>query len=148
LKTEILSLPRYKNAYNCKRCPQTNDESGCPKWLEITEHQDPLVAEGDGFVIRKGCVDQMLPGILIAIAKGVHTGACETSALREATARSVGTAAAAYLYAKGLTEVPLDVDTLEGPAESRDRLVHETASEFIRDSGMLDSGVDSGKYHD
>lgn len=143
MKKEILSLPKYKNAFRCHKCPQTNDITGCPKWIEFEVTNDLDTQAKEKFKIEAGCSDVMLPRLLLDIVKGVHTGAKETSKLRKATARSVGTAAAAYLQAKGFEEVPVNVDMLEGSDESRKRLVLEGALEFAESSEMLDNGMDN-----
>lgn len=32
--------PKYKNAFNCKKCPESNDANGCPDWWELVETND------------------------------------------------------------------------------------------------------------
>ena len=42
---------KYKNAFNCKKCPQRNDENGCPLWWEIVWTNDT-----GGQKVNKGCI--------------------------------------------------------------------------------------------
>ena len=34
MKTSVITHKRYKNAFNCKKCPQSAEEDGCPLWWE------------------------------------------------------------------------------------------------------------------
>lgn len=57
----------YKNAFRCKKCPQTNNENGCPCWLEITWTND----DGDT-KIDKGCYFQLSPKLMLESVKAAN----------------------------------------------------------------------------
>lgn len=60
----------YKNAWNCRKCPESNDENGCPAWVEYAERN---LQTGEDRVVKE-CVFQALPKFL------VHTLAASTQA--------------------------------------------------------------------
>lgn len=47
----------YKNAFKCKKCPQSNGENGCPAWWEWMAHT-PETGEDN---IMKMCGFQAMP---------------------------------------------------------------------------------------
>ncbi len=68
----------YKNAFNCKKCPQTNTENGCPCWLEVAE-QNTQTGEQR---IQKLCVFAYFPVLMIELIKASNRPAAEISAMR------------------------------------------------------------------
>jgi hypothetical protein len=36
----VIRKQNYKNAFNCKRCPGTDDETGCPDWWRWEEKNE------------------------------------------------------------------------------------------------------------
>lgn len=50
----------YKNANKCHKCPQSNDEKGCPHWMEISMTND----KGE-HKIDKACGHQLMPALLV-----------------------------------------------------------------------------------
>lgn len=36
----VVKKKNYKNAFNCKKCPGTDDETGCPNWWRWEEKND------------------------------------------------------------------------------------------------------------
>jgi hypothetical protein len=93
MKQETLTLPGYKNAFNCKKCPQSNNEKGCPVWLESVATE---VTSGETR-LQKGCGFQMLPMFMAGIAKATDMQAGEVSAMKQEVVDRVGKATVAYL---------------------------------------------------
>ncbi len=55
----------YKNAFKCKKCPQRNDEEGCPNWWEFVATD---VSTGK-ITNKKGCGYQLQLHVMIEIIK-------------------------------------------------------------------------------
>jgi hypothetical protein len=54
----------YKNAFNCKECPKSNTEKGCPAWMELIEENN----NGEKR-IKKTCLLPYLPKFFIMLTK-------------------------------------------------------------------------------
>jgi hypothetical protein len=53
---------KFKNAWNCKKCPETSEQpDGCPMWWEMIMTHDVTKEKK----LEKGCGFQMLPQLLI-----------------------------------------------------------------------------------
>ena len=79
---------RYKNAFNCKKCPMRNDEEGCPMWWEIPwENQ-----ETGEIKMQKGCILSQRIGLPIvqSIVRAAHVASEHTSKMRNDFYKSVG----------------------------------------------------------
>jgi|TARA_R100001530_G_scaffold129206_1_gene99426 hypothetical protein len=50
----------YKNANKCHKCPQSNDEKGCPHWMEIT-----MTNDSKEFKVEKACGHVLMPKLLM-----------------------------------------------------------------------------------
>jgi hypothetical protein len=68
----------YKNAFNCKKCPQTNTEQGCPMWWEFMQTDTTNGREQ----LTKMCGYQALPIYLIEVIKASNRPAAEIGAMR------------------------------------------------------------------
>lgn len=68
----------YCNAWNCKRCPERNDEQGCPAWTEYTQE---LPSTGEQR-LRKECLFQALPVFLIEAIKASNRPAAAVESMR------------------------------------------------------------------
>lgn len=75
---------RYKNAWNCKRCPQRNDENGCPAWVEYTQEN----AQGEQRV-QKECLFQALPLFLTETIKASNRPAAAIESTRNELAEQL-----------------------------------------------------------
>ena len=51
----------YKNAFKCKKCPQSDGESGCPMWWEMMLTNDVT----DEKKLEKACGYALMPQLLI-----------------------------------------------------------------------------------
>ena len=49
----------YKNAFDCKNCPMTSGENGCPNWWEMI-----MVNHVGEQKIEKNCGYQLLPSMM------------------------------------------------------------------------------------
>lgn len=75
----------YKNADNCKKCPQSNDENGCPWWWEYMVTDQSNGKER----LEKKCGKSALPEFLIEVIKASNRPAAEISAMREQVTENV-----------------------------------------------------------
>lgn len=64
-------MPTYKNAFKCKKCPQSNKEDGCPAWNEIIM-TNPTTGEQK---VEGGCFYQVMPMLLIESIKSSNVSA-------------------------------------------------------------------------
>jgi len=69
---------KYKNAWKCQKCPQSNDEKGCPCWTELMETN---VQTGQERITKK-CLFQLMPNLLVQVIKAGNRPAAEISAMR------------------------------------------------------------------
>lgn len=75
---------RYKNAWNCRRCPQRNDENGCPAWIEYTQEN----AHGEQRT-QKECLFQALPVFLVEVIKASNRPAAAIESTRNELAEQL-----------------------------------------------------------
>ena len=75
LSARRIDIMNYKNAFKCYKCPQSNDEKGCPMWWEITE------TRGEEVKITKACGYTLMPMFLLEVVKasGQSTAASNQS---------------------------------------------------------------------
>lgn len=92
---ELIGSKSYKRAFECKKCPQSNDENGCPNWIEVRQINNISKEER----MLAGCGYQMVPYMLNEINVQIPRAAHEVSALREEVSTKVATAAALYMKA-------------------------------------------------
>ena len=90
---ELIGSKSYKKAFECKKCPQSNSEDGCPNWIEV--HQVNNISKEERMLA--GCGYQMVPYMLNEINVQIPRSAAEISAMREDISTKIGTAAALYL---------------------------------------------------
>ena len=69
---------KYKNAWKCHKCPESNTEKGCPCWTELIE----VNAETGQERVNKNCLFQLMPNLLIEVIKASNRPAAEMSAMR------------------------------------------------------------------
>lgn len=69
---------KYKNAMKCHKCPESNDEKGCPCWTEIIETNSETGQER----INKNCLFQLMPSLMVEVIKASNRPAAEMSAMR------------------------------------------------------------------
>ena len=75
----------YKNAERCHKCPQRNDEQGCPWWWEFITTD---LTSGNEQVVKK-CGKAALPEFLTEVIRAANRPAAEISAMREQVTKSV-----------------------------------------------------------
>lgn len=68
----------YSRAWQCKRCPKSNDEDGCPAWAELIETH---VRSGEERVTKE-CVFRLLPRLMLEVVKASNRPAAEIGELR------------------------------------------------------------------
>lgn len=74
---------RYKNAWNCKRCPQSNGENGCPAFVEY-QQENPVTGETR---TAKECLFQALPVFLVEVIKASNRPAAAVESTRNEIAK-------------------------------------------------------------
>lgn len=70
----------YKNAFNCKRCPESSGPDGCPVWWETTWED-----KGGNVDLIKSCGFQQLPMYLIEVVKASNRPAAAIESMRNET---------------------------------------------------------------
>lgn len=90
---ETVTHKKYKNALNCKRCPQTNDETGCPVWWE----QVWIDKDSGKQALKKGCGFFMVQDLIMDVVKQGFGARAEVSAMREEVVNGVEKATVAML---------------------------------------------------
>lgn len=73
----------YKNAFKCKKCPQSNKEDGCPAWNEVIMTN---VQSGEQKV-EAGCFYQIMPSLLVESIKSSNVSAATHSDIKNEIAR-------------------------------------------------------------
>ena len=68
----------YRNAWNCKRCPERNDAQGCPAWIEYMQE---MVGSGEQR-LKKECLFQALPTFLVEVIKASNRPAAAVESVR------------------------------------------------------------------
>jgi hypothetical protein len=58
----------YKNAFKCRKCPQSNKEDGCPAWNEIIM-TNPQTGETK---VEADCFYKMMPALLVESIKSAN----------------------------------------------------------------------------
>jgi hypothetical protein len=89
---ELIGPKSYKKAFECKRCPQRNDEEGCPVWLEVRRINNISKEE----ITLAGCGHQLVPYMLNEILVQIPRSSAEISGMREDISNKVATAAALF----------------------------------------------------
>ncbi len=69
----------YKNAWRCKKCPQSNTSDGCPAWWEIGV-ENTVTGEQR---LDKGCGFAMMPQLLVTTIQAAEQPAREASQIKE-----------------------------------------------------------------
>jgi len=68
----------YKNAFKCHKCPQSNDENGCPMWWEYVQEDHMGKIRN-----KKQCGYQALPDFLMEVISNSQRPAAEIGAMRK-----------------------------------------------------------------
>lgn len=74
---------KYKNAFKCDNCPESNGEDGCPAWNEIIMTNTQT---GEDKIV-KGCNFQLMPFIMTEAIKASNTSANTFAAIKTEIAR-------------------------------------------------------------
>lgn len=73
----------YSNAWNCKKCPRSNEENGCPAWIEYVQ-ENPSTGEQK---FAKECLFKALPVFLIEVLKASNRPAAAIESTRNEIVR-------------------------------------------------------------
>ena len=76
----------YKNAWKCKKCPQTNNETGCPMWWEVVMKND----ETGQTKVEKGCGFQLLPSMMALVSTNSLHSVAASYDMRNKVLKNVG----------------------------------------------------------
>lgn len=70
----------YKNAFNCRKCPQNADKDGCPCWIELIWTND----DTGEVKTEKSCYFQLTPKLLLEVVRAAHVSSEHSSVARNA----------------------------------------------------------------
>ncbi len=76
---------KYKQAWKCHKCPESNEEKGCPAWTELIEMNIETGQER----VTKECLFQMMPRLMVEVIKASNRPAAELSAMRREVVNQV-----------------------------------------------------------
>lgn len=68
----------YKKAFQCKKCPESNEENGCPCWLELVWTND----DTGQAKVDKGCFFQKAPLLMLESVKSGNQASEHASQMR------------------------------------------------------------------
>lgn len=77
---------RYKKAFKCSRCPERNDEYGCPMWWEIILKNN----DTDETKVTKACGFTQLPQMLALISTDTMHSIAASYDMRNKVIQNVG----------------------------------------------------------
>lgn len=100
----------YKNAFKCRKCPESNKEDGCPAWNEIILTNNQTGEQK----IEAGCFYQMMPSLLVESIKSSNVAAATHSDIKNEVARGYATLAKA---------MPEFVEALAGSLDEEQKLL-------------------------
>ena len=83
----------YRNAWKCRKCPQSNGEDGCPAWCEYVE-TNPSTGEEK---LTKECVFQALPKFLVHAVAAANQAAQSADSHRNEVLSAMALASRHYL---------------------------------------------------
>ena len=121
MKTNIVTPKRYKNAFNCKKCPQSSDEDGCPVWWEQLWKDHATGEEA----INKGCGFNLAQSLLVGVASEARRPASEISAMMKEIRDGVHQATVQMLEFHRTKEEAISSGDLEGHNIDPLRLVRD-----------------------
>jgi hypothetical protein len=78
--SNLLKIMNYSRAWHCDKCPQTNNDDGCPCWIEYMQSNP----SGDER-LKKECLFQALPIFLIEVIKASNRPAAAIESMRNET---------------------------------------------------------------
>lgn len=102
---------RYKNAFNCKKCPERNDEQGCPVWWEVVECN--LQTQEERLV--KACGFSLLPKYLTEVIKASNRPAAAVESCRNEIAQGFGNLVGLMTFAGGMIDGSKEPEKLNLP---------------------------------
>ena len=136
MQNEVVTHARYKNAFNCKKCPQSSKEDGCPAWWEQVWTDK---ANGNQ-VIKSGCGFAMAQSLLVEVIQTTHRPAAEISQMKKEVVDGVERATTAVLEFHRAKEEAISSGDLAGHDIDSRRLVrfnegdNDSYSENSRDN--------------
>ena len=138
MKTEVVTHQRYKNAFNCKKCPQSSKEDGCPAWWEQI-WTDKATGEQ---LIQSGCGFSMAQSLMVELIQTTHRPAAEISQMKKEVVDGVERATVAVLEFHRAKEEAISSGNLVGHDIDPRRLVR--FNEGNDDSDSKNSGNNTG----
>lgn len=76
----------YKKAFQCKKCPESNSENGCPMWWELMMDN---VQSGESKLV-KACGYTLMPVVLSHVVAASNRPAAAIESLRNAVLKAPG----------------------------------------------------------
>lgn len=108
---------KYKNAFKCTKCPESNGENGCPVWWEIIEENVETGKER----INKACGFTLMQMFLLEVLKASNRPAAAVESMRNDLVKGIGGLPEVIMRAVQLapTIPPLELPT---PHEDKEHL--------------------------
>ena len=132
MKREVATHKSYKNAFKCKKCPQSSKEDGCPAWWEqVWTEQDTKEQ-----VIKSGCGFFLVQELMIDVVKQGFGARSEVNKMRKEVVDGVERATVAVMEFRKTQEEAISSSNLEGHNLDTHRLVR------------LDGGIDNRNSED
>jgi len=101
----------YKNAFNCRNCPQIGDKNGCPYWWEILETNKTTGEEK----LTKGCGTVLMQKFLLETMIAANRPAAAFEGLRNQIMGGfdrLGKILAPQAVVKAILDAPTDLPPL------------------------------------
>ena len=110
MKKEVVTLEGYKNAFKCRKCPQSNDEKGCPVWWEQVwedgDTKEQVLTSGCGFVLAQS--------LILDVVKQGFGARAEVNEMRKEVVNGVEQATVKMLELQRAKEKALGIGNMEG----------------------------------
>jgi len=68
----------YRNAFQCKKCPENSGINGCPCWIELVWEN----SESGEKKTEKGCYFQLSPKLMLESVRAANIGSEHASQMR------------------------------------------------------------------
>lgn len=121
MKKEVVTLKGYKNAFKCRKCPQSNDEKGCPVWWEQVWEEEDTKEQ----VLTSGCGFVLAQNLILDVVKQGFGARAEVNEMRKEVVNGVEQATVKMLELQRAKEEAFGSSNVEGYNLDALRLVRD-----------------------
>ena len=121
MKKEVVTLKGYKNAFKCRKCPQSNDEKGCPVWWEQVWEEEVTKEQ----VLTSGCGFVLAQNLILDVVKQGFGARAEVNEMRKEVVNGVEQATVKMLELQRAKEEAFGSSNVEGYNLDALRLVRD-----------------------